>query len=126
MERTMTVEEELEQQERILWEATARSDGDYYRANVTDDALFVFPYFVMDKARCADAVDASGGWSSFAMDEPRVVRFGENAGIVVYRATAQQGDGDPYVAYMSTAYVRRDGSWKVAYHQQTPVVEAPG
>ena len=121
----MTVEDDLMEQERVLWEATARADGDYYRANVADDAVFVFPFFLMDRSACADAVDASGGWSRFAIEEPRVIRFGSDAGIVVYKATAhRESAADPYVAYMSTAYVRQDGSWKVAFHQQTPIDEA--
>ena len=122
----MALEDELLDQERALWEATARADGDYYREHVIDDALFVFPFFVIGKARCADAVDESGGWSSFSIEDARVIAFGDDAGIVVYKATARRGDAAPYVAYMSTAYVKRDGSWKVAFHQQTPVVEASG
>ena len=123
-ERVNSLENELKEQEQVLWEATARADGDYYRANVTDGALFVFPFLIMGKAECADAVDSAGGWSSFTIDDARVVPFGEDAGIVVYKATAQRGDKQPYVAYMSTGYVRRDAAWKVAFHQQTPLVEA--
>ena len=44
--------------------------------------------------------------------------------VVVYRATARRaGDAEPYRAQIS-AFVRQDGAWKLAFHQQTPVSES--
>jgi hypothetical protein len=77
----------------------------------------------MDKERCVEAVERNA-WSSFRIDEPRVVWLGAESGIVAYKATAERTQGAaPYVAYMSTGYVKRAGAWKVAFHQQTPIVE---
>lgn len=40
--------------------------------------------------------------------------------MVVYRATAVRS-GAEYEALFNSTYVRVDGAWKLALHQQTPV-----
>ena len=30
-------------------------------------------------------------------------------------------DGEPYAAMVSSAYVKRDEGWKLAFHQHSPV-----
>jgi hypothetical protein len=32
-----------------------------------------------------------------------------------------RADGKRYAALVSSAYVKRNGSWKLAFHQQTPI-----
>ena len=39
--------------------------------------------------------------------------------ILTYRARAVRGDTERYQALVSSVYVRRDGAWKLAFHQQT-------
>jgi hypothetical protein len=54
----------------------------------------------------------------------RVIRLTDDAAIVTYKASAQrEGQGSEYVALVSSAYVSRDGTWKLAFHQQTPAAD---
>lgn len=39
---------------------------------------------------------------------------------MAYQATAQRDGGD-YTALFNSTYVREDGSWRLAVHQQTPI-----
>jgi len=39
---------------------------------------------------------------------------------VAYRATARR-DGADYNALFNSTYVREGASWKLAFHQQTPI-----
>ena len=55
----------------------------------------------------------------YELHEPAVIRLGDRAGIVVYRAVARRGD-DSVNLRMSTTYLYADGAWHVAAHQQTP------
>jgi hypothetical protein len=40
---------------------------------------------------------------------------------VTYRASATRAGEPPYRALMSSVYVRVDGRWRLALHQQTPL-----
>ncbi|MBW3608876.1 MAG: nuclear transport factor 2 family protein [Actinobacteria bacterium] len=69
-----------------------------------------------------DAILKSMGgapWTSFALEDPHVVGLGADGGLVVYGVVAER-EGATYSALVSSAYVRRDGAWRLVFHQQTP------
>ena len=41
--------------------------------------------------------------------------------VVAYDCTARRKDGAPYHALISSGYVKREGGWKLAFHQQTEI-----
>jgi hypothetical protein len=46
----------------------------------------------------------------------------QDAALLTYRATARWANASSRIAVLaSSVYVRRDGRWKVAFHQQTHV-----
>ena len=45
----------------------------------------------------------------------------DDAAILSYEVSAERPDGEPYHAIVSSGYVRRDGEWKLAFHQHTPL-----
>jgi hypothetical protein len=107
--------------EEEAWRALAAGTGaDFYRRNLTDDALMVFPFGVLDRAATIAAIEAAPPWAWFRIDEPKVVRLAADAALLTYRATAQRTGQAPYTAWMTTVFVQRDGTWKTAFHQQTP------
>ncbi|MDP1846302.1 MAG: nuclear transport factor 2 family protein [Solirubrobacteraceae bacterium] len=69
----------------------------------------------------AAILESMGGapWASFALEDPQVLRLGEDGALVVYGVVAVR-DGAEYSALVSSAYVRRDGAWRLVGHQQTP------
>src|SRR3546814_16826983 len=58
-------------------------------------------------------------WSSFELDDERVVSLTDQSAVVAYRASAARGDLS-YSALISSTYVRGAGKWRLALHQQTP------
>jgi hypothetical protein len=58
-------------------------------------------------------------WSSFELTDERVLPLTGASAVVVYRASAVR-DGTGYTALCNSTYVREDGSWRLALHQQTP------
>jgi len=58
-------------------------------------------------------------WTSFQIEEPQVIDLGSEAAVVVYGVVADRDGGD-YSALVSSAYVRGDDGWRLAFHQQTP------
>jgi hypothetical protein len=94
--------------------------GDAYRKHLTEDAVVVVPGAAIDREQTAFAIDATPGWDEFEITEDRVVPLTEDSAILTYRWSSRRGD-ETYEALMSSVYVRRDGEWKLALHQQTPV-----
>jgi hypothetical protein len=58
-------------------------------------------------------------WTSFVVEDPRVLALGDDGGVVAYGVVAVR-DGSEYSALVSSAYVRRAGAWRLTLHQQTP------
>jgi hypothetical protein len=118
----MALEKQLLQLEERFW----KGDADFYRQHLTDDSLMVFaePVGILTKDQTIQAVAAGPRWAEVEFREARVVRLTDRVAIVIYKARARQEGGDSvYSPLVSSAYVNRQGSWKLAVHQQTPADE---
>ena len=117
--------EELLRLEREGWEALSASGeaaGRFYAENLAADVLMLLPGgMVLDDRQ--EVVESMGGspWTSFKLSDERVLELVEGCAVVAYRATAQREGGEPYTALFNSTYVREDGAWRLAIHQQTPV-----
>ncbi len=115
------MDDELIRLEREGWEALSSGrGGDYYREHLTDDAVMAFPFGVLTRKVTIQAMESAPPWSTYEIEDTRVVELTEDSGMVVYRATAQRAGEEAYSAVVSSTYVRRDGVWKLAFHQQSP------
>lgn len=119
-----TVTRELIELERAGWDALSDS-GDaatrYYDEVLADDVLIIMPGgMVIDDRQ--QVVDSMGGaaWSRYELQDERVLELDDDTAVVAYRGTATRG-GEDYEALFNSTYVRKDGDWKLALHQQTPV-----
>jgi len=112
---------ELEQQGwRSLCDGTA---SDFYAATMTDDAVMIMANgAVMDRGAVVDALRGASMWSSFDLEDVRVIPAGDDAAALVYRGTARRdANTPPFVGEMTSVYTRVDGAWKLALYQQTPL-----
>jgi hypothetical protein len=110
----------------VAWETrywAASGDADFYREHLAETAVMVFPAptGIVNRKAAIDAVAGSLPWERFELEEPEAFELDDDVGLLVYRARARRQDASPYVAYCSSVYVRRDGEWKLASHQQTPI-----
>jgi hypothetical protein len=94
--------------------------GDTYRKHLTEDAVVVVPGAAITREQTALAIDATPGWDEFEITDERVVPLTGDSAILTYRWSSRRGE-ETYEALMSSVYVKRDGEWKLALHQQTPV-----
>jgi hypothetical protein len=104
-------------------EALAHGTGDHYRQVLTDDAVVALPGMgLLDREACAAALDASDatGWDSIEMHDARFIPLADGAVAIAYRFHGTRGDFR-YAALMTSTYVQREGEWKLALHQQTPL-----
>jgi hypothetical protein len=120
-----TITDELLDLERAAWDALS-TDGaaaDFYGEHLAPKVLMLLPGGLAIDDR-QTVVDSMGGtpWSSYHLREERVLGLGPDAAVVAYRGTAQRpGMDEPYEALFNSTWVRIDGAWKLALHQQTPV-----
>jgi hypothetical protein len=118
-----------EQLERMLlaleeegWQALSTDGGAaFYEEILTPHALMVVPGMVLTKERAVKEIDAGTPWTAFRIEDPLVVRLTEQSAVLTYRATARRGGEPAHVILMTSVYVENSGSWKLAFHQQTPI-----
>lgn len=116
---------ELLKIEKEGWQAlstTIDAASKFYHSILCEDAVMVFPggLVFVGKEKILESF-AEQPWDTFQIENVRVVALSETSSILVYKVTARRGKSDPYEALISSTYVYRDGSWMLAYHQQTPV-----
>ncbi len=113
---------ELTDLERRGWTAlsTEGAAGPFYDEVLVAEPLMLLPGGLQLDDR-AMIVDSMGGapWDAYELEDLRVVPLGDDAGVVAYGATATRGDTEVSSLFAST-YVRVDGAWRLAVHQQTP------
>src|SRR3954468_21380111 len=115
--------DELVNLERDGWRAlsTAGAAAPFYAETLDEEPVMLLPggMVLSDRKSIVEALSGEP-WTWFRMEKPRALMLSDDAGIVAYGVVAQRGDGPEYSALMSSAYVRRDSRWRLAFHQQTP------
>lgn len=111
------MEEELVALERRFWEAGG--DPDFYREWFAPEGRCVFGFGMLDKDATVDAMASAAPWTDVTFEDLLAVPLAEGAAAITYAARATRGD-EIYEAMVSSVYARRDGTWKLAVHQQTP------
>jgi hypothetical protein len=114
-------DEDLISLERQGWQALTTEHGaSYYRDHLADDAVMAFPFGVISRSQAIEAIAAAPPWSRYELTDAKVIRLGEDAAVVVYHVRAQRGRQPEFVAVASSTFVRASGSWRLAFHQQSP------
>lgn len=117
----MSIQDELLPIERSLW-----TEGpDAYRRHLDDECLTAFTEMagVWSRERIATMVADGPRWREVRIDVQGLATPTADVAILTYRANAARGEDEQYVALVSSGYVRRDGAWKMMFHQQTPLPE---
>jgi hypothetical protein len=119
----MSLEQQLLDVENRLW----KNDAELYHDNLITEALLVFPETgIITRDVAVDAIlteNAEGRrWAEVDFEGVRSVRLAEDVALLTYRVTARwEHDESAYLALASSIYVKRDGAWKLAFHQQSPL-----
>jgi hypothetical protein len=109
--------------ERTLW----TNDAVFYKENLTDDCLLVFPETgVISRDVAVDAIrkenEEGRRWVDVDFSNVRNLRVSDDVALLIYRVAARwEHEKSGTTALASSLYIRRDGAWKLAFHQQTPI-----
>jgi uncharacterized protein (TIGR02246 family) len=114
--------EELTAIERTLW----TNDAEIYGRTFLPDAVIIFPEigridleFALRGLREENA--AGRRWAEVIFSGIRVLTVMADVTLLHYEATARWNyKEDAEKVLCATLYVKRDGIWRVAFHQQTP------
>jgi hypothetical protein len=108
--------------ERQGWDSLCDSTGaDFYGELMTDDGVMVLANgAVMDRAAVVESLRQAPPWSSFEIDDVRLVRTGADGAALVYLGTAYRDAEQPaFVGLMSSVYRLVEDQWRLALYQQT-------
>jgi len=107
------------------WRALSSDRGaEFFGELLTTHSLMVFPGIVLTKDGALEEIAKAPPWAEFRIDEAHVVRLTEQSAVLTYRAAARRDAEPEYHALMSSVYVESGGSWRMAFHQQTPLPPA--
>lgn len=120
----MTLEQRLIDLERAGWDALTKpgEGARFYDEHLSEDALMVFGFGVLDRAQAIEAMAAAPPWAWFRIEQTRVIVLTEDSAVLTYLATAKREAAGEYAGRTTSVYVLRGERWKMALHQQTPAV----
>ena len=117
----MELRDDLISMEKRLWSG-GQSE---YRNALDNDCLVAFTEMAGISSRDEIASQASASrWSDVDIDVDGLLRPTDDVAILTYHVHAVREKNVPYDAVVSSGYVRRDGAWKMMFHQQTPLGQA--
>lgn len=100
---------------------------DHFIDHLEEQCLLAFPQMgQMHGVYSRDEVAATastepGRWRDLKVSDRQIIQPTPDLSIISYRAEALRGDGEPYAAMVSSGYARRQGGWKLAFHQHSPI-----
>jgi hypothetical protein len=119
----MSLQNDLLAKERTLWSGGAPA----YRNALDGDCLIAFTEMAGVQSRDAIADMAGKGerWHDVDIEVEGLLNPTPDVTLLTYRVSALKGKStEPYNARVSSGYVRRDGDWRMMFHQQTPLGDA--
>lgn len=112
----MSLEEELLAIETELWTGGPEA----YRKHTDEKCLVVFSQMAGQMSREDVAKTAEKGrWKDVKMREKGLAKLSDDSVVISYECDADRKDGEHHHAFVSSGYTRRQGGWKLAFHQQT-------
>jgi hypothetical protein len=100
-----------------------RGNAEFYRQNLTADALMVLPdpAGVMTRDATVQSIGDSTRWQRVEMSDVTSLELSPGVMLLTYRATASRdSNNSAYTARATSVYVDRGNGPKLAFHQQTP------
>ena len=99
-----------------------RSGADFYGRLMTPDGVMVLAHGqVLDRAEVVTSLNDAPPWRTYEISDERLVELNDDAVALVYTGRATRGDVDEFHALMSTVSTPRQGRWRLALYQQTPI-----
>ena len=109
--------------ERKLW----TNDAFFYKDNLTEDCVLVFQETgVITRDIAVDAIrkenEEGRRWAELSFDDVRKLMPADDVALLIYRCRARwEHEASKLTTLASSLYAKRDGAWKLTFHQQTRI-----
>ncbi len=121
-------QEDIINQERQVIDAVRRNDHNAFAGYLADDHIYVTADRVHDRAHSIEAIK-SVEVNELTASDYKVLNIDQDAAVVYYtinfKGSMQGKPLPPETARASTAWVKRDGKWVAAYHQECDIEQPP-
>jgi Domain of unknown function (DUF4440) len=106
------------------WQALAtgpEAAGSFYERVLDHDVVMLLPGGMVldDRSSILEAMSGQP-WSSYRLEDLRAIHPTTDTTLVTYGVVAARQGSPEYSALIASLYARRDGGWRLAFHQQTP------
>lgn len=104
--------------ERRLW---LEGTGAYEELMASDCVMAFGPMGAMGRDEVLESLREAPRWTDVVMTDKAKAVPAENVAVIAYHVRSKRPGAEPYEALCTSTYVRIDGQWMIAQHQQTSV-----
>lgn len=119
--QTESMEEEITEKEKAIYEAIQAGDMSVFEANLADDFKAIYSDGIIDKEEQIESLD-NLTMNSYEFSNINVMSPAENVAVIAYEVNTE-GDymGEPFSGtyYSSSLWAMKDGEWKAIMHTET-------
>lgn len=114
----MTSTSDIWEIERALW----LEGADAYQAHLAPNCLMAFgPMGIIADGAIVETIRNAPRWSDVIMSSQTLVEPADGVAIIAYSAQGERDGETAYRALCTSTYVKAEGRWAIAQHQQTPL-----
>ena len=118
-----SVTDQLEKMERHAWDAFGRGDGKFFESFYSIDATQIDPNGIMTRKEAIAAISTKPcELKNYSINNFKVTMLNATTAFVTYNATQDAtcgGQKVPDKLLASSVYVKRNGKWQGALHQES-------
>jgi uncharacterized protein (TIGR02246 family) len=126
--RNDSLEAQIVALEKSAFEAWKKKDRKFFEEHMSEDGQYLDLNGVGGKAQYLKAIiDNDCTVSSYSLDNTKVTMLSKEVALLTYRYAHDVvcgGNPEASPLWASTMYVKRDGKWLIAFHQEIPAAQA--
>lgn len=121
-----SIDADLMKMEKGAWDAFGKGDSKYFEGFLADNAILVSDMGMQTKAESVKGVASKPcTLNKYEFSNFKVTMLDPNTAIATYQATQDGTCGTmtmPAKIYASSVYIKKNGKWWGALHQETPAM----
>ena len=121
-----SIDADLMKMEKGAWDAFGKGDSKYFEGFLSDNAILVSDMGVQTKADSVKGIASKPcTLNKYEFSNFKVTMLDPNTAITTYQATQEGTCGTmamPAKIYASSVYIKKNGKWWGAFHQETPAM----
>jgi uncharacterized protein (TIGR02246 family) len=128
MKRNDSVEAQIVALEKRAFEAWKKKDREFFEDHMSEAGQYLDLNGVGGKGQYVKAIiDNNCTVSNYSLDNTKVTMLSKDVALLTYRYAHDVvcgGNREASPLWASTVYVKRDGKWLIAFHQEIPAAQA--